>query len=96
MLCLGTILESLPPQCGDVRIANWDWDRIKGEERLSGTTWGRYHVMGTLDGKAFIVTDVDPRRRKTLPLVATRSARPARSRRAAGVRARGPGRDRTG
>ncbi len=22
MLCLGTILESLPPQCGDVRIAN--------------------------------------------------------------------------
>ncbi len=60
MLCLGTILESLPPQCGDVRIANWDWDRIKGEERLSGTIWGRYHVTGTLDGKGFIVTDVDP------------------------------------
>jgi hypothetical protein len=60
MLCLGTILESLPPQCGDVRIANWDWDRIEGEERLADTIWGRYHVTGTLDGESFTVTDVDP------------------------------------
>lgn len=60
MLCLGMILESLPPQCGDVRIANWDWDRVKGEERLASTIWGRYHVEGTFDGKSFTATDVDP------------------------------------
>src|SRR5919108_238757 len=28
MLCLGTILTSLPPQCGDVPIANWDWNAV--------------------------------------------------------------------
>lgn len=60
MLCLGTILESLPPQCGDVPIADWDWDRVKGEEKLADTIWGRYHVTGTLDGKSFTLTDVDP------------------------------------
>ena len=60
MLCLGTILLSLPPQCGDVRIANWDWERVDGEERLAGTIWGRYHVTGTFDGKSFGVTDVGP------------------------------------
>src|SRR6188474_268750 len=39
-LCLSGILESLPPQCGNVPIANWDWQAVSGEERLSGTTWG--------------------------------------------------------
>ncbi len=60
MLCLGTILESLPPQCGDVRLANWDWDRVEGEQRLADTIWGRYHVTGTFDGKSFTLVNAGP------------------------------------
>jgi hypothetical protein len=58
MLCLGGGLDSLPPQCGDVPISNWDWDQVDGEERLSGVTWGEYHVVGTYDGSTFTVLDV--------------------------------------
>jgi hypothetical protein len=59
-LCLGGVAESLPPQCGGVPIANWDWDAVEGEESVSGTTWGDFHVVGTYDGEVFIVTDVGP------------------------------------
>jgi hypothetical protein len=61
-LCLGGILTSLPPQCGDVPITNWDWDSVEGEERLSGSTWGDYRVEGTYDGAAFTVLEVGPRK----------------------------------
>lgn len=57
MLCLGGVMDSLPPQCGDVPITNWDWDRVPGEERLRGTVWGLYHVVGTYDGAAFTVEE---------------------------------------
>ena len=60
MLCLGGVLESLPPQCGNVPIASWDWQAVSGEERLSGATWGNYHVVGSYDGKTFTLTDVGP------------------------------------
>jgi hypothetical protein len=60
MLCLGGILESFPPQCGDVAIAGWDWQAVEGEQSASGTTWGAYHVMGRLDGETFTVTGVAP------------------------------------
>ena len=60
MLCLSGILESLPPQCGNVPIANWDWQAVSGEERLSGTTWGTYHVVGSYDGSTFTLTAVGP------------------------------------
>ena len=59
-LCLGGVAESLPPQCGGVPIVNWDWDAVEGEESVSGTTWGDFHVVGTYDGEAFTVTDVGP------------------------------------
>ena len=62
MLCLGGIATSLPPQCGDVPIANWNWERVEGEERMSGTTWGEYHVVGRYDGSDFSVIDVGPAR----------------------------------
>lgn len=58
MLCLGMVLDSLPPQCGDVPVSNWSWDEVAGEERLSGTTWGDYHVVGTYDDGSFAVTGV--------------------------------------
>jgi hypothetical protein len=60
MLCLGAMAMSYPPQCGDVPIANWDWDAVEGEERASGTLWGQYHVVGTYDGETFRVTEVGP------------------------------------
>ena len=60
MLCLGTILTSLPPQCGDVPIANWDWNAVKTEQTRAGTSWGDYHVVGTYDGERFAVTEVGP------------------------------------
>ena len=60
MLCLGGILESLPPQCGDVPIPNWDWQQVQDEERRAGTTWGRYRLVGKYDGEAFTVTEVAP------------------------------------
>jgi hypothetical protein len=58
MLCLSGILESLPPQCGNVPIANWDWQAVRGEERLGKTTWGDYHLVGSYDGTTFTLTEV--------------------------------------
>ena len=60
MLCLGAMRMLLPPQCGDVPITNWDWGAVEGEESLSGTTSGRYHVVGTFDGEVFRVSEVGP------------------------------------
>lgn len=64
-LCLGLIALSNPPQCGNVPVRNWDWNRIAGEERGDGsgwgageTTWGEYHVTGTYDGDTFTVVSV--------------------------------------
>ncbi len=62
MLCLGAMAMSYPPQCGDVPIANWDWDAVEGEETASGASWGQYHVVGTYDGETFTVTGVGPSR----------------------------------
>jgi hypothetical protein len=63
MLCLGGIATSLPPQCGDVPISNWDWDKVGREERLNGVTWGDYRVVGTFDGTEFTVLEAGPPRR---------------------------------
>jgi hypothetical protein len=60
MLCVGAIRLVLPPRCGDVPIANWDWGAVAGEESMSGTTWGEYHVVGTYDGEVFTVTEAGP------------------------------------
>jgi hypothetical protein len=58
MLCLGGVLDSLPPQCGGQPIPNWDWDAVEGEESQSGVTWGSYHVVGMFDGTNFTVEEV--------------------------------------
>jgi hypothetical protein len=54
-LC-NSILESLPPQCSGMPVVGWTWDTVDGEETMNGTTWGRWHVTGTYDGAAFVVT----------------------------------------
>jgi hypothetical protein len=65
MLCPGGVATSLPPQCGNVDITNWSWDDVEGEERVNGTIWGEFHVVGTYDGRAFTVTDAGPARPPT-------------------------------
>jgi hypothetical protein len=59
MLCLGAMLTSLPVQCGDVPITNWDWGQVEAE-RMSGTISGAYHVVGRYEGDAFTVVEVRP------------------------------------
>lgn len=67
-LCLGFIALSNPPQCGDVALENWDWDRVEGEKHGDGsawgagmTTWGQYRLTGTYDGDVFtVVTSAPP------------------------------------
>lgn len=61
-LCLGGVMDSLPPQCGGVPLLDWDWEAVEGEEAAAGTTWGDYHVTGTYDGDTFTVTGVGPPR----------------------------------
>lgn len=60
MLCVGGVLESLPPQCGDLPITNWSWRRVEGEESMAGVTWGDFHVLGTYDGTSFTVLQAGP------------------------------------
>jgi hypothetical protein len=59
-LCLGGIALSLPPQCGGVPLANWDWDAVEGAQSSSGTTWGEFHVIGTFRDGVLTVTEVGP------------------------------------
>ncbi len=61
MLCLGGAMPAIyPPQCGDLPVTNWDWAAVEGEESDMGVTWGDFHVVGTLEGEAFTVTEVGP------------------------------------
>jgi hypothetical protein len=59
-LCLGGVALSLPPQCGGVPLANWDWDAVDGAQSGSGTTWGDFHVVGTYADGVLTVTEVGP------------------------------------
>ena len=57
-LCLGGVALSLPPQCGGVPLAYWDWAAVDGEQSASGTTWGEYHVVGTYEDGVLTVSEV--------------------------------------
>ncbi len=67
MLCLGAVLTSLPPQCGDVPLEGWDWDAVEGETKTSGTTWGDFHVTGSYANGSFTVVAVGPYVREAEP-----------------------------
>jgi len=58
-LCLGIVLDSLPPQCRGLPTTNWRWDQVQGHQTAGGTTWGIYHVVGTYDGASFTVLRAD-------------------------------------
>lgn len=58
-LCLGGVMESLPPQCGGPRLLGWVWADHEGEfERRAGTRWGDFVVTGTFDGTDLTPTEV--------------------------------------
>jgi len=62
MLCLGAVALSLPPQCGDVPVAGWSWDAVRGVEEAGGVRWGAFHVVGTYDGETFTLVEAGPAR----------------------------------
>lgn len=62
MLCLGPMLMSLPPQCGDIPIRGWSWDAVDGEQRHAGVRWGEFHVVGRYDGETFTLVEAGPPR----------------------------------
>lgn len=43
LLCRGSVLDSFPPQCGDVPMIDWNWGEVGGEDQASGVTWGDHH-----------------------------------------------------
>ncbi len=59
-LCLGTVMESLPPQCEGLPLEGWDWAEVEDEEVDGGTTWGEFHVTGSYDGTTFAVAEAGP------------------------------------
>lgn len=65
-LCLGGVMESLPPQCGGPRLIGWEWERGTYEE-AGGTRWGSFVVTGTFDGRDLTVTSVTPADRYDAP-----------------------------
>jgi hypothetical protein len=54
-LCLTAMATSFPPGCRGLPITNWRWDQVEGQQTARGTTWGRYHLVGTYDGASFTV-----------------------------------------
>jgi hypothetical protein len=59
-LCLGSIQESLPPQCDGTPMSGWDWDDVEGEETAGDTTWGEFYLTGRYDGETFTVVEAGP------------------------------------
>lgn len=56
-LCLGAVLESLPPRCSGIPLKGWDWDAVEGWDEASDTRWGAYALHGSFDGTSFTVTE---------------------------------------
>ena len=59
-LCLGPIMESYPPQCSGLPLADWDWAERQGFEEQGPIKWGDYAVSGNWDGSVLAVTDAIP------------------------------------
>ena len=60
VLCLGVVMDSLPPQCGGVPVLDWNWRDVEGEDSQGGVTWGEFHVVGAYDGTAFTSIEAGP------------------------------------
>lgn len=52
LLCVGTVLESAPPQCSGPELVGWDWAAFEHEE-TGGVRWAQgVAIEGTYDGAA--------------------------------------------
>ena len=60
MLCLGGVMDSLPPQCSGPEVTGWVWEDHPEHDRASGVRWGEYTMVGAWDGTSFTPTDVRP------------------------------------
>ncbi|MPZ60687.1 MAG: hypothetical protein GEU93_05200 [Propionibacteriales bacterium] len=59
-LCLGGVMDSLPPQCGGPDLPGWDWKAVSGFDQSHGTRWGVFVVIGTYDRAAGTFTLTRP------------------------------------
>ncbi len=50
------VTPSSGPGCGGPPVVGWDWSKAPGPQRAEGTTYGKYHLVGTYDGAAFTLT----------------------------------------
>ncbi len=56
-LCLGVVATTAPPGCGNVPVANWDWDDVDGEQSSGPRRGGAYRAIGTYDSVAFTLRE---------------------------------------
>jgi hypothetical protein len=60
-LCLGAVLDSLPPQCSGPPVVGWRWAEHPGAYRhVVGVRWGDFVLTGYFDGRRFTPTKVVP------------------------------------
>jgi hypothetical protein len=54
------LMESAPPQGGDVPLLGFDWGMVAGEQTMNGVTWSevQWDLTGTFDGTTFTVASV--------------------------------------
>jgi len=56
LICTGGVGDSFPPTCGEVELANWDWNRVEDEDVVAGIRWGVFHFYGLVQRGRFYVT----------------------------------------
>lgn len=56
-LCLGSIMESSPPQCGGPTVVGLDWADVPDAETVMGVTFGSGWVVGTYTDETFTLTE---------------------------------------
>lgn len=69
-LCLGALLESLPPQCDGVPITGWEWSAFHGASdypaegaefyAVNDVRWGEFEVVGRYDGTTLALDRATP------------------------------------
>jgi hypothetical protein len=51
------VTPSSAPGCAGPPVVGWDWSKAPDPQRAAGTTYGKYHLVGTYDGAAFTLTE---------------------------------------
>lgn len=59
-LCLGASNDTIPPGCESIRLIDWSWDDVEGEDETGGAIWGEFDLVGRYDGETFTVLEAGP------------------------------------